>query len=420
MEKVCAYVLSGDGSKDIVNKSPIGADDPKERSNRAIDFNDGSEDFGPLTFVRNKSALPIFGMYRIIDFVLSNLMNSDIENVGIITQYLPGSLMEHIGIGIPWDFVGFGRKCRVLPPFYDRTSMQWYKNPYDGIKKNLFFAKNAQADDVLILSGENVYTFDYRPLIDYHRMNDADITVVVKKMKVEETAGKLGLVRFDKKGRITSYIENPQNIKSDGFASIGIFLFRYSVFSTVFGQCKLSGTKDEALTELMKSVKKFKTNVYITEEEWYYIRDVKEYFSINSDFLKEERVKELDKWNIRTSLEDRNTGFRPSSIIGAQSHTKNIFLPKGCVIDGFLENVILSPGVIIENGAEVNNSIIFHDVIVHSGAKINNTIIDKDVKIGEGAIIGGDKSITIIGKGTKIKKNSIIPAGTLIQPQETV
>jgi len=294
--------------------------------------------------------------------------------------------------------------------------MQWYENGFDGIKKNLFFAKSTGANDVLVLSGDNIYKMDYRPIIDYHRMNDADVTIVVKKFPAIEIENRLGLVSFDNSGRIKYMLEKPAAVDNEGFASIGIYLFKASAFYDILENTDLSGDKRTAGIRLWTKLRDYKAFTYVTDEDWHYVRDLEEYAKLNLSFLNEEKIKKLDLFNIRTSMEDRHTGYRPSSVIKQAKGANNVFIPKGVRIFGEAENCIFSPGAYIERGAIVKDSIIFHDTVVKAGAVVRNAVVDKDVVVSEKAEVGGPGKLTVVGKGRIVNKGERVEAGVKLSP----
>lgn len=369
---------------------------------------------------RAKPATPFGGKYRIVDFTLSNCINSNIFTVGVLTQYMPRSLTEHIGIGKPWDLDRSFGGITILPP-YQRMNDKWYKGTANAVYQNLNYVEDQKADNVIILAGDHIYKMDYQKMIELHEEKDADITIAVKEVD-GNIAHQFGIVEKDKNGRIIGFEEKPQNPKTN-LASMGIYIFKYSLLKRVLlNECGMKGSSDFGKHIIPRMIKAFNVYSYEFDGYWKDVGTVDEYWKANLELIKEDApidIYDLD-FNIYTKSDER----APGKILG-EGTVKNSLISNGCVIKGYVENSVLSPGVIVEEGVIIKDSIIFMDTIIKKDSLIHKTIIDKRVviekncKIGvEGVIVPNkeipDKlytGINLIGKfvvlpeGTEIEKN---------------
>ena len=369
---------------------------------------------------RAKPATPFGGKYRIVDFTLSNCINSNIFTVGVLTQYMPRSLTEHIGIGKPWDLDRSFGGITILPP-YQRMNDKWYKGTANAVYQNLNYVEDQKADNVIILAGDHIYKMDYQKMIELHEEKDADITIAVKEVD-GNIAHQFGIVEKDKNGRIIGFEEKPQNPKTN-LASMGIYIFKYSLLKRVLlNECGMKGSSDFGKHIIPRMIKAFNVYSYEFDGYWKDVGTVDEYWKANLELIKEDApidIYDLD-FNIYTKSDERAPG-----IILGEGTVKNSLISNGCVIKGYVENSVLSPGVIVEEGVIIKDSIIFMDTVIKKDSLIHKTIIDKRVviekncKIGvEGVIVPNkeipDKlytGINLIGKfvvlpeGTEIEKN---------------
>ena len=369
---------------------------------------------------RAKPATPFGGKYRVVDFTLSNCINSNIFTVGVLTQYMPRSLTEHIGIGKPWDLDRSFGGITILPP-YQRMNDKWYKGTANAVYQNLNYVEDQKADNVIILAGDHIYKMDYQKMIELHEEKDADITIAVKEVD-GNIAHQFGIVEKDKNGRIIGFEEKPQNPKTN-LASMGIYIFKYSLLKRVLlNECGMKGSSDFGKHIIPRMIKAFNVYSYEFDGYWKDVGTVDEYWKANLELIKEDApidIYDLD-FNIYTKSDER----APGKILG-EGTVKNSLISNGCVIKGYVENSVLSPGVIVEEGVIIKDSIIFMDTVIKKDSLIHRTIIDKRVviekncKIGvEGVIVPNkeipDKlytGINLIGKfvvlpeGTEIEKN---------------
>ena len=375
-----------------------------------------------LTEMRPKSALPVFGTYRIIDFALSNLMHAGISNVGVLSQYRPYALVRHIGTGEHWDFVGRSRDIRMLPPYRGFKASDWYKGTADAVFQNISYIEHFNPEHLLILSADHVYRMDYRPFIRYHIDNKADATVCFTRRK--KKSSRFGYGKIDRAGQIIAYQERPEKPLSD-WVSMTLYLFRTDFIIDALQQNASERSHEFGLDIITKLVGKCRLFGYRFQGYWAYARTVDSYYNTNMDLFRGKVS--LDEWQIRTNLMERSAhADRMPAYIDGQA--TNSVISEGCLVKGKVKNSLLSPGVIVAAGAEVQDSIIFHDTSIGRDSKLKKVICDKDVTIGEKCIIGGfgndtasrefnellNSGITLLGRNTHVTDGTEIGANTTI------
>lgn len=389
-------------------------------------------ELGVLTLDRPKSAVPFGGLYRVIDFPLSNLMHSGINRVGILSQYRSYPLMTHIGNGEPWDFYGRNRSVHVLPPFKGYQPSDWYRGTADAVFQNLDFFKNLQAEKVLILSGDHIYGMDYKALFDFHTEMDADITVAFKKVPIEQ-ASRFGLGKIADEspagGRLLAYQEKPESASSC-WASMTVYLFKAEVLELLLK----SVVEDQHKTEFGRDMLPFVLedfNVYGFKFDgyWGYTRTISEYYQTNMCLLKKDAPIRPDVWQVRTNLANRMVRDREPAHIAASANIKNSLIYNGCQVAGSVENSILFPGVCVEAGAVVKDAIIMFDGKILEKSRVHKAIIDSNAVIGRGANIGDLDSVTdenktleqelvMIGRRANISEQADVLPGQQIYPAQ--
>ncbi len=386
---------------------------------------------GILAERRAKAAIPFGGMYRIIDFVLSNLMNSDVEHAGILAQYRPASLIDHIGSGHSWDLSGRTRAVKILPPYTGKEDADWYKGTADAIYQNLNFIRDHHPDEVLVLAGENVYSMNYQLLLRYHREKQADCTMVCNRLPARNPH-RFGIMSLAEDGQVTSYQEKPDIISGD-YYSAGMYVFNAEFLInklTADAHCQESrhSFAYDIIPDMVQSQDKFYG--YPFDAYWAYCGTVEEYWQSNMDLLSASPRLTLWNWTVRTNLDDRNIGGHQPAVLSSTANVSQSLISSGCEVHGTVEHSILSPGVLVEEGAEIRNSILFHESLVHKQAVLDRVIVDKEVVVGEASRIGqGDVSvvnekfpddvcsgITVLGKDVKIGTSVTIGRNTLVYP----
>jgi len=368
-----------------------------------------------LTAKRAKPAVPFGGKYRIIDFTLSNCVNSNIFDVMILTQYRPHSLNDHIGRGQPWDLDrSFTGGVQLLQPYKGRKDTDWYSGTADAVWQNLNFVVRGQPDYILILSGDHIYEMDYDMLIDFHIAKGADATICTIRVPMDE-ASRYGILDVDEEMRITSFVEKPQKPPSD-LASMGVYLFSTAVLNEMLTEDAERGNasnhdfgKDIIPRMLTEKRAVF---AYGFEGYWVDVGTIDSFWEAHMDLLNEPPSLNLNdrSWIIHTRSEER-----PPVMHHSGGTVRNSLIADGTTIcDGALvEHSVISPGVYIGPNAIVRDSVILTDTYVESEAVIERCIIDKIVVIERGAQVGkrqeiGELGLTVIGKNTRI------PAGFIV------
>lgn len=367
-----------------------------------------------LSEKRSKPAVPFAGKFRIIDFALSNCSNSNIYDIAILTQYLPMSLNEHIGVGKPWDLDRRDSSITLLQPFN-----AWYEGTADAVLKNLAFVKRKNPKYVVILSGDHIYKMDYRKVIEFHEKNESDLTIACKVVDIKE-ANRFGILETDKNLKVHTFVEKPKEPKSN-LASMGIYVFNTEVLI-------------EALTTIVEKELDFGTHIipklihskrvfaYPFEDYWMDVGTYESYLQTSLDLASENAKEKLDmydsKWKIFTKSEDM-----PAVKFGDNSSVKKSLISNGCIIDGEVINSVLSPGVVVKKGAVIKNSVILNDCVINENVRLDRVILDKKCIIGKNTKIGVGDDYTpnfeapkILDTGINVcAKKSIIPSDISIE-----
>lgn len=339
---------------------------------------------GVLTQDVAKPAVAFGGKYRIIDFPLSNCINSGIDTVGVLTQYQPLVLNSHIGIGMPWDLDRNDGGVSVLPPFESTNDSQWYSGTANAIYQNLRYMERYSPEYVLILSGDHIYKMDYEAMLVYHKSNDADITIAALPVPMEE-AHRFGIMVSDDTGRITEFQEKPEEPKSN-LASMGIYIFSFDVLRD-----SLIALKDQPGCDFGKHIipylhsKNKRLFSYEFNGYWKDVGTLGSYWEANMeliDIIPEFNLYE-EYWKIYTKQERTEPHF-----VGAGAHIEKALIGAGDIIEGDVQSSVLGPGITIGEGSKVKDSIIMHDVTIGKNVEINKAIIAEGTVIGDNTKIG--------------------------------
>ena len=362
-----------------------------------------------------KPAVPFGGKYRIIDFTLSNCINSGIDTVGVLTQYQPMVLNEYIGTGEPWDLDRSVGGARVLPP-YQGTTSDWYKGTANAIYQNLNFIAKYDPEYVLILSGDHIYKMDYSKMLAYHKEKNADCTIAVIDVPIEQ-ASRFGIMNTYDDGKIYEFEEKPPNPKST-HASMGIYIFsKDKLFKYLTeDEADSDSSNDFGKNIIPKMLNNGETMfAYPFSGYWKDVGTLESLWEANMDLLGENPEFYLNdrRWRIYI----RNYAL-PPHYIGCGAEVKNSIITEGCNIHGCVINSVLSNGVVVEPGAVVKDSIIMANTRIKKGAEVNYSIIDSDVTIGEDCRIGAPREdnvkITLIGSEFDIGPGFVIEPGSMI------
>ena len=375
---------------------------------------------GVLTIKRAKPAVPFGGKYRIIDFALSNCVNSNVFDVLVLTQYRPHSLNDHIGKGRPWDLDrSFTGGVRMLQPFQGSFDTDWYAGTADAVAQNLNFVRQGRPEFVLILSGDHIYEMDYDMLVQYHRDKGADATVCTIRVPLDE-ASRFGIVDTDKDLRVVDFVEKPA-APPGNLANMGVYVFDYSVLerALVEDQADPESEHDFGKNILPKMVADhLSIFAYPYGGYWIDVGTIDAYWEAHMDLLSSPPSLNLNDrtWVIHTRSEER-----PPVRIGADTNIIDSMITDGSVIGAgaVIERSILSPGVFVGPGAVIRESVILNDAYIEAGARIDRALVDKIAVIGKNARVGswqdmGDLKITSIGKNSRIPPEFTIGAGSIV------
>jgi glucose-1-phosphate adenylyltransferase len=364
-----------------------------------------------LSKERAKPAVPFAGKYRIIDFTLSNCVNSGIHNIIVLTQYQPVSLTQHIGIGAPWGLAAPDRNIRLLQPYLAREEgRDWYKGTADAVYQNINRIAAEDADEILILSGDHVYKMDYSAMLEFHRQNQADVTLAITPMPSEELH-RFGTVVVDEKGQITSFQEKVKNPQGN-HVSMGVYIFNIKALRQWL---EIRTGHDFGRNVLPRMVNKGRIFAYTFDGYWRDIGTIDSYWQVNMEIMSMSQSFLADTdWPIYTGETEG-----PPTKVGDNAIVTNCLLSSSCKIEGHLEHSILSPGVQVAEGAIVKDSIIMNKTQIGRNCVIDHAILDKEITIEPDCQIGygNDYRInrlypTILNTGlTIIGKRTVIPAG---------
>ena len=367
---------------------------------------------GVLTSKVAKPAVAFGGKYRIIDFPLSNCINSGIDTVGVLTQYQPLRLNSHIGIGIPWDLDRNFGGVTILPPYEKSGNSEWYTGTANAIYQNLDYMETFHPDYVLILSGDHIYKMDYEVMLDYHKANHADITIAAMPVPIEE-ASRFGVVVTDGEGRIEEFQEKPPQPKSN-LASMGIYIFSWQVLKDA-----LIALRNEPGCDFGKHIIPYchengqRLFAYEYNGYWKDVGTLGSYWEANMeliDIIPEFNLYE-EFWKIYT-----NSSILPPQYVASQAVIDRCIIGNGAEIYGEVHNCIISSGVVIGEGAVVRDSIIMKDAVIGKNCVVDKAIIAENCKIGDEVVMGIGRDVpnrlkpSVYSFGlVTIGENSVIP-----------
>ena len=373
-----------------------------------------------LTEKTAKPAVPFGGKYRIIDFPLSNCVNSGIDTVGILTQYQPLELNEYIGNGQPWGLNKTHSCAQVLPPYerHDKKS-GWYKGTANAIYQNIDFIERFHPDYVVILSGDHIYKMDYAAMVAYHEENNASCTIAVRDVPLAE-ASRFGILNTNPDNSIYEFEEKPKHPKSTN-ASMGIYVFNWDVLK----EALIADEDDE------KSSNDFGKNIipnllnaghkmmaYNFDGYWKDVGTIDSLWEANMELLGKNPEFNI-RGDERSKIYARNNAL-PSSYIDEQAKTVNAFIAEGCEVYGTVRHCIISTGCTIGEGALVEDSVVMPGVVIEPGAIIRHAILGENSRICRNAVVGGafaadeKKEISVTAKGTVVQANTVLLPGEML------
>jgi glucose-1-phosphate adenylyltransferase len=381
-----------------------------------------------LVKTRAKPSVPFAGLYRIIDFSLSNVMNAGMKKVGVLTQYKPLSLMRHLATGDAWDFTGRSRGVKILPPSTGFRDSDWYKGTADAIRQNLSFIKSNPSEEILVLSGDHIYQMDLYAMVEFHRQKDADITVGMM-IVPESQIHQFGAGITDDEGRIIEWEEKPK-VPRTNLASMGIYVFNTEYLLNLLAKDK--DMVDFGINLIPKAIVSDNVFAYPFEGYWRDVGTIQAYWEANMDLLKDDSEISPETWGIRPNPESEQLfADRIPARFAAGSKVSRSMISAGCVIEGEVINSVLSPGVKVGPGCRITDSIILHDCVIEEGAIVDLAILDKRVKVGKDSVIGTGESkdvpnskypdhlytgISLVGKEAEIPPGTTIGRNCIVSP----
>ncbi len=371
-----------------------------------------------LTSKRTKPAVPFAGKYRIIDFVLSNCVNSGLFDVMVVAQYRPHSLIEHIGSGAPWDLNrDWTGGVRIYTPYRARNEAGWFVGTADAVQQNFRFVKHGNPNEVLVLSGDHIYKMNYEPMLAFHRKHKADLTMAVIRVPMEE-APRFGIVGVDDDLRVNAFVEKPPKPPSN-LANMGVYLFNLDVLDTVLleDHNRPDSSHDFGKDILPRMVANgYRVFAYPYEDYWRDVGTVQSYWEAHMDLLKVPPPLDLyDRaWIVHTRTEER-----PPMRIAAGAAVRDSMISDGCIIEtgAVVERSVLSPGVVVRAGAVVRESVVLTDTEIGPEARLTRAILDKRIRVGRGAHVGAMDDVltlTMVGKGSVVPEGAVLEAGALV------
>ena len=373
-----------------------------------------------LTENTAKPAVPFGGKYRIIDFPLSNCVNSGIDTVGILTQYQPLELNEYIGNGQPWGLNKAHSRAQVLPPYerHDKKS-GWYKGTANAIYQNIDFIDRYNPDYVLVLSGDHIYKMDYAAMIAYHEKNDASCTIAVRTVPLKE-ASRFGILNTNPDNTIYEFEEKPKVPKSTN-ASMGIYVFNWDVLRAAL----IADEDDETSSnDFGKNIipnllnQGHKMMAYNFDSYWKDVGTIDSLWEANMELLGKNPEFDI-RGNERSKIYARNNAL-PSSYIDAGAKTVNCFIAEGSEIYGSVTHSIISVGCTVGAGAVVEDSVVMPGVTIEPGAIVRHAILGENSRVGRNAVVGGafgpkdKKKISVTSKGTVVEPGTVLAPGEML------
>ena len=376
---------------------------------------------GVLTHKIAKPAVPYGGKYRIIDFPLSNCVNSGIDIVGILTQYQPLELNDYVGSGKPWDLDRIDGGVHILPPYQKSKGGDWYKGTANAIYQNIHFIEKYDPEYVLVLSGDHIYKMDYSKMIKAHKKSGADCTIAVMEVSFDE-ASRFGIMNTKEDGTIYEFEEKPANPKSN-LASMGIYVFSWEKMREyLIADEKNKESHNDFGKDIIPNMLNAgeKMMAYRFEGYWKDVGTVESLWDANLDLLNPKLDLKLDSndWKIYS-----RTGWLPPQYISLSAEVENSLVSDGCSVYGKLDYSVLFEDVTIEEGATVEYSLIMPGAVIKKGAHVQYAIVAENVKVSEGAVVGENPAnvpnrdewgIAVVGSGVKVGKNATVKAKSMI------
>ena len=374
-----------------------------------------------LTHDMAKPAVPFGGKYRLIDFPLSNCINSGIDTVGVLTQYQPLVLNDYIGNGQPWDLDKMNGGVHVLPPYQTSSGASWYEGTANAIYQNMGFIERYDPEYVVVLGGDHIYKMDYSKMIDFHKANNADLTIAVLDVPLSE-ASRLGIMTCDDAMRVVDFTEKPKEPKST-LASMGIYVFTWSKLRKylIENENADTGSKDfgkDIIPAMLAAGERL--FAYTFEGYWKDVGTLDSLWDANMDLLAESE--QLDLYDKEWRIYSRHENL-PPQYIGPAAKIQRSMISEGSVIDGESENSVIFGGVTIEEGAEVHYSIVMPGTVIKKGAVVKYAIVGENCVIEENARVGeqpenypnrDEWSIAVVGHNITVSEGKSVAPKTIL------
>lgn len=354
-----------------------------------------------LAELRSSTAVPVGGKYRVIDFVLSNMVNSGITNIGVLTQYSFRSLMDHLGSGKEWDLDRRNEGLFIFPPYLSGEHSGWYQGSADAMYHNITFLKRSFEEYVVVAQGNCVYKMLFDGMLDYHIEKNADITIAYRDMHdfPTEELTHMGVMAVEDGGRVADFQEKHKNPRSTT-CSMGIYILKRQLLISLLEECAAHGKYDFVKDVIINKLKTLNIYGYKFEGYWRNLSTINAYYRVNMEMLKPQVRHQLfeEYGKVYTKVKDE-----PPAKYNEEAEVKNSIIADGCIVEGTVINSVLFRGVTIKRGAVVNNCIIMQDSAVEEDVKIDNLIVDKNVLLSKGINLKGTPTFPIIiGKGATI------------------
>ncbi len=357
-----------------------------------------------LTKMTAKPAVPFGGKYRIIDFSLSNCSNSDIDTVGVLTQYQPLALNAHIGIGAPWDLDRRNGGVSLLPPYQSENGGNWYNGTADAIFQNINYIDDFEPEYVLILSGDHIYKMNYSKMLDYHKEKGADVTIAVIEVPDDECS-RFGIMNTKEDYSIFEFEEKPKEPKNN-LASMGVYIFNWSVLKKLLKEDNLD---KESSNDFGKNIipKMLQDNqklyAFPFKGYWRDVGTIESFWSANMDLISDKNELDIhdNNWKIYTV-----NPMLPPQYIGPEAKINNALLNEGCTVFGEINNCVLFQGVHVGKNTKITNSVILPNTKIGKNVVIDKAIVGSNVTIRRDSYIGNGKDIIVVEEGAEIKANS--------------
>ncbi|HOX45274.1 MAG TPA: sugar phosphate nucleotidyltransferase [Myxococcota bacterium] len=388
----------------------------------------GGTRLGVLVKQRAKPAVPFAGRYRIIDFALTNVMHAQLPWVGVLTQYKPLSLMEHMGVGEAWNLQGRSRGVRILPPRTGEADSDWYQGTADAIWQNVDFMDSMAPERVVILSGDHIYRMDYRRMVEEHVERGAALSIAVMEVAPEDTS-RFGMLWTDARGRITRFEEKPKAADTR-LASMGIYVFEYPALVKALQDIVATKQGNDFGAHIMPALLAG-GNVYAHRFDGYWrdVGTVSSYFHASMDCLDASSGLDLEGWEVCSRQETLRDGDMPPVRFGARAEVGKARLSAGCWIEGRVQGSVLSPGVQVGPGAVVEEAVLMDGAVIRPGARVRRAILDKGVVVGAGAVLDGGRDevtnkeyakcqmdgMVVVGKGSRIPEGCRVGSNTVLE-----